>query len=108
MYKIGIIGDRASVIGFMALGFAVFEVNTPEEATTVLTREVESGEFGVLFLTEELALSMADTLAKYKELPLPAITVIPGKDGGNGFGLATIKDAVIRAVGADIVFRDEK
>ena len=108
MYKIGIIGDRASVLGFMALGFAVFEANTPEEAATVLAREVASGEFGVLFLTEELALPMADTLAKYKELPLPAITVIPGKDGGNGFGLATIKDATIRAVGADIVFRDEK
>ena len=108
MYKIGIIGDRASVIGFMALGFTVFEVNTPEEAADLLERAVKGGEFGVLFLTEELAQPLADTLAKYKDMPLPAITVIPGKDGGNGFGLATIKDAVIRAVGADIVFRDEK
>ena len=36
MYKIGIIGDRESVLCFSALGFAVFEVEDAKSAETVL------------------------------------------------------------------------
>ena len=32
MYKIGIIGDRDTVLGFMALGFVVEDVSSAEEA----------------------------------------------------------------------------
>jgi V/A-type H+-transporting ATPase subunit F len=44
-----------------------------------------------------------EEIACYKDLPLPAITVIPGRTGGKGIGLASIKRAVERAVGADIL-----
>ena len=32
MHKIAVIGDRESVIGFLALGFSVFSVDGKEEA----------------------------------------------------------------------------
>ena len=103
MYKIGIIGDRESVLCFSALGFAVFEVEDAKSAETVLKKAADSKEFAVLFITEDLARSMDETIGRYKDLPLPAITVIPGRGGSTGYGLAGIKKAVERAVGADIL-----
>jgi V/A-type H+-transporting ATPase subunit F len=55
MHKIGIIGDRDSVLGFMALGFAVHEVQGAEEAAQKISELVKSGEYAVIFITEDLA-----------------------------------------------------
>ncbi len=103
MYKIGIIGDRESVLCFSALGFAVFEVEDAKSAATVLKNAAESKDFAVLFITEDLARELDEIIDRYKDAPLPAITVIPGRQGGTGYGLANIKRAVERAVGADIL-----
>ena len=51
MHKIGIIGDRDSVLGFMALGFAVHEVNDETEAAQKITELVKGGEYAVIFIT---------------------------------------------------------
>lgn len=103
MYKIGIIGDRESVLCFSALGFTIFEVNDAENAATVLKNAAESKEFAILFIVEDLAAQIDETIDRYKDLSLPAITVIPGRGGSAGYGLANIKKAVERAVGADIL-----
>ena len=108
MYKIGIIGDRDSVLGFMALGFAVHEANESAAAAEKLHTLVASGEYAALFITEDLALSIEEDIARYKDAPLPAITVIPGAKGSTGYGMANIKSAVERAVGADILFKNEE
>ncbi|MBQ7384024.1 MAG: V-type ATP synthase subunit F, partial [Clostridia bacterium] len=44
MYKIGIIGERDSVLGFMALGFSVHEAADTGEAERLLHTLVKSGE----------------------------------------------------------------
>ena len=106
MYKIGIIGDRDSTLCFMALGFSVFEASNPEQAKAHLHKAAKSGEYAVLFITEDLAVALDEDMARYKDDPLPAITVIPGKNGSTGYGAASIRAAVERAVGADILFRE--
>ncbi len=103
MYKIGIIGDRDSTLCFMALGFSVFEASTPEQAKEHLHKAAKSGAYAVLYITEDLAVALEEDMAKYKDDPLPAITVIPGRNGSNGYGAASIRAAVERAVGADIL-----
>ena len=107
MYKIGIIGERDSVLGFMALGFSVHEAADVGEAERLLHTLVKSGEYAVIFIVENYAVKLEEDIAKYKDLPLPAITVIPGVMGGNGYGMANIKTAVERAVGADILFKND-
>ena len=107
MYKIGIIGERDSVLGFMALGFSVHEAADTGEAERLLHTLVKSGEYAVIFIVENYAVKLEEDIAKYKDLPLPAITVIPGVTGGNGYGMANIKTAVERAVGADILFKND-
>ncbi len=107
MYKIGIIGERDSVLGFMALGFSVHEAKDTAEAEKKLRELVKSGEYAVIYLVENFAMELEDELAKYKDMPLPAITVIPGRTGSRGYGMANIKNAVERAVGADILFKED-
>ena len=108
MYKIGIIGDRDSVLGFMALGFSVHEAQKSSDAAIKLHELARSGEYAVVFITENFALEIGEDIARYKDLPLPAITVIPGGAGSTGYGMASIKSAVERAVGADILFKNEE
>lgn len=106
MYKAGIIGERGSVLGFMALGFSVLEAEDAAAARDQLHRAAKSGEYAVLFLIENYAEELAEDIARYKDAPLPAITIIPGRDGGNGYGMAQLKNAVERAIGADILFKE--
>ncbi|MBQ0010301.1 MAG: V-type ATP synthase subunit F [Ruminococcus sp.] len=106
MYKIAVIGDRDSVLGFMAVGFSVFPTESAEEAARHLHRLVKE-EYAVIYLTEELAEALSEDIAKYKDDPLPAIIPLPSRAGTLGLGLGNIKKSVERAVGADILFREE-
>ena len=105
MYKIAIIGDRDSVLGFMALGFATFEASDAQSAAKMLHRLARDESYAVIFVIEDLAEKIVDDIAKYKDSPLPAIVSVPGRAGSSGFGMNNIRSAVERAVGADIIFK---
>ncbi len=106
MYKVGIIGNRDAVQGFMALGFSVHEAATAEDAARELHAMAKSGEFGVIFLTERYAMELEEETARYRDLPIPAIVSIPGQEGSLGYGMNNLRHAVERAVGADILFKE--
>ena len=102
MYKIGVIGDRESVLGFKAVGLSVFPCDEPEEARRIL-KEIAKQDFAIIYVTEQLAVQLTSELARYKDSLTPAIILIPGKEGSLGIGMANVKTAVERAVGADIL-----
>ena len=106
MYKIGIIGDRDTVLGFMALGFAVEDVTNAEEAAKKLHAMAKSGSYAVIFITENYAAQIEEDVNRYKDMPLPAVVSIPGQGGSTGYGMNNIRSAVERAVGADILFKE--
>jgi len=103
MYKIAVLGDRESVMGFKALGLDVHTAETVEEARKTLHDMAKTGEYAVIYLTEQLAAEMQDEVARYKDQLTPAIILIPGKAGSLGIGMANVKSAVERAVGSDII-----
>ena len=107
MPKICMIGDRDSVLGFMALGYDVHEAYGAEEAAAVLHRLARNPENAVIFITERYAMQIEETVNLYKDLPLPAILSVPGFEGSTGYGMNSIKSAVERAVGADILFKND-
>ncbi len=115
MYKIGVIGDRADISGFIALGYGVFDVSSADEARAVLKNLVKQGEgdesadrYAIVFITEKYATLLADDIAHYTSRTLPAITSLPeaAADGKMSFGMKKLKSHVEKAVGADILFRD--
>ena len=103
MYKIGVIGDPVSVVGFKAVGLDVFPCEEGREARKLIRRLAES-EYAILYIPEDLAEEAAGEIDKYSDSRLPAIILIPGKDGESGNGLMSVRKAVERAVGADILF----
>lgn len=103
MYKIGVIGNRDAVLGFMSVGFAVWEADSAETAAQCLHAMVKSGEYGVIFITENFAMEIEESIAAYSDLPTPAIVSIPGESGSLGYGMNSLRRAVERAVGVDIL-----
>ena len=103
MYKIAVLGDRESVMGFKALGLDVHTAETVEEAKKALHDMAKTGEYAVIYLTEQFAAEMQEEVARYKDQLTPAIILIPGKAGSLGIGMANVKSAVERAVGSDIL-----
>ena len=101
MSKIAVLGDRDSVLGFRALGLAVFPVNSAEEAAKELSH-LAKANYAIIYITEQLAQQLTAEIARYKDAPLPAVILIPGKTGSLGIAGAALHDAVERAVGADI------
>lgn len=101
-YKLAVLGDRESVLGYRTLGFEVRACENEAEAAGELHALAKEG-FAVIYITEQLASAMEAEIAKYKDSPLPAIILIPGKGGSLGIGMKSVHNAVERAVGADIL-----
>lgn len=104
--KIAVLGEKASVMGFRAVGFEVFECDAAEEIERIVAQLVKE-QYGVVFLTEQALAKAPQLLEKYKNERIPAIIPIPGRDGTLGIGMANVRKNVERAVGADILFGNE-
>ncbi|NLL06660.1 MAG: V-type ATP synthase subunit F [Clostridiaceae bacterium] len=106
MFKIGVIGDKDSILGFKAVGMSVFPVTTPFEGQEILEKIAEEN-YAVIYITEHVAKDIVQTIDKYSDRRFPAIIPIPSNQGSLGIGMSGVKKSVERAVGADILFRDE-
>ena len=104
MYKVAVIGGRDTIMCFKALGLDVYAADKPEEARKVL-REITGPEssYAIIYISENLAVGIKKEIDKYKDSPMPAIILIPGREGSLGIGKAALQDAVERAVGIDIL-----
>ena len=89
MYKIAVLGDRDSVLGFKALGLDTYFVETTDEARHTL-HQLAKEDYAIIYVTEQLAANLS------------ADILIPGKTGSLGIGAQALQSAVERAVGADI------
>ncbi len=106
MYKIAVLGDRDSVLGFKALGLDIFPVEGVEEGRQTLHKLAKSAdsqaEYAIIYVTEQLAQSVRPDIDRYKTSVTPAVILIPGKGGSLGLGAQALQSAIERAVGADI------
>ena len=102
MYKIAVMGDRDSVLGFRALGLDVYPCEDPNEARKTLHR-LARNDYAVIYITEQLSALVSGAIDRYKDEVTPAIILIPGKNGSLGMGERALQSAVERAVGADIL-----
>ena len=102
MYKIAVMGDRDSVLGFRALGLDVFPCEEAQEARRQL-HHLARNDYAVIYITEQLSTLIPGEIQRYKDEVTPAIILIPGKNGSLGLGAGALQSAVERAVGADIL-----
>lgn len=101
MYKVGVIGDRDSVIGFRAIGMAVYDTESAQEAGEYL-RQMVRENYAVIFITEKLAEENLEMLRELRSQKLPAVIPIPSITGSTGIGMKQVRESVRKAVGMDI------
>ena len=104
MLKIAVIGSAQTVMGFKALGLEACPAANADEARKALKRlTAEGSEYAIIYIEENLYVQLSTEVDKFKDSPLPAIILIPGKDGSSGLGLSALNAAVERAVGTNIL-----
>jgi V/A-type H+-transporting ATPase subunit F len=104
-YKIAVIGDRESVMGFRALGLDVFPADE-ESAKEVFKRVIPSEQgpgYAIVYITEELTIPLRAEIDALKDELIPAIIPIPSKNGTLNLGMTALNHAVERAVGSNIL-----
>ena len=110
MLKIAVIGGRDTVMGFKALGLETYAASNAKEAgqtLRALTRETEGEDkYAIIYIEDNLAAELGKEIDKFKDSPMPAIILIPGREGSNGMGRAALQQAVEKAVGMNILGDD--
>ena len=102
MSEIAMIGDRDSILGFKALGVAIFPINTKDESVETL-QEVVKQEYKVAFITEQMAPSPEEIARIVGDRTFPVVTMIPSNRGSTGLAMQRLKMLVRKAAGADIL-----
>lgn len=102
MVKIAVLGDAESIKGFSCVGLSLFPVDLGEAKATF--KKLTAGDFGIIYITEEIAQELSEEIAEFDEKMLPAIIPIPGVKNNNGIGLSRLKASVEKAIGSDIIF----
>ena len=103
-YKIAVIGDRESVMGFRALGLDVFPADTDsvKDVFAAVVR-TEDPAYAIIYITEELTIPLKTEIAALKDELTPAVIPLPSKDGTLNLGMEALNSAVERAVGSNIL-----
>ncbi|MFU0825215.1 MAG: V-type ATP synthase subunit F [Clostridium sp.] len=102
MYKIGVVGDKDSVLAFKTIGIDVYPVIEPDEARKTIDR-MAMEKYAVIFVTEQVAKDIDETIERYNKETLPAVILIPSNQGSLNIGMQRIKDNVEKAVGVNIL-----
>jgi len=100
--KIGVVGDKDSVLAFKALGIDVFPVVEYDEAKKTVDR-LARDNYAVIFVTEQVAQGIEETIERYNKEVLPAVILIPSNQGTLNIGMQRISDNVEKAVGVNIL-----
>ncbi|NLY73660.1 MAG: V-type ATP synthase subunit F [Tissierellia bacterium] len=102
MYRVAILGDRESVLAFQALGLEIYSPHDSGETRDTLDRLARE-DVGVIFITEQLAVQIPETIARYDDALTPAVILIPSGAGSLGIGMDKINRNVEKAVGSNIL-----
>ncbi|WP_066823636.1 V-type ATP synthase subunit F [Clostridium tepidiprofundi] len=102
MYKIGVVGDKDSVLAFKAIGIDVYPVVEAEEARKVVDK-LAYNNYAVIFVTEQVAQNIEETIERYNKMMLPAVILIPSNQGSLNIGMKKISENVEKAVGVNIL-----
>lgn len=102
MHKVGVVGDKDSILAFKALGIDVYPVIEVEEARKAIDK-MALNNYAVIFVTEQIAQHLDETIERYNRQMLPAVILIPSNQGSLNIGMQRIRDNVEKAVGVNIL-----
>ena len=110
-YTVAIIGPKAVISGFRALGVIPFDAEDSQTALDILKkikRDLNdpnaSEKIATVIMIESIAHDIpSDELEKISRGALPALVLLPGLGGSHGVGVAKLKALAEKAIGSDIL-----
>lgn len=102
MFKVAVVGDKDSILAFKALGVDVFTAYEREEVRRIVD-SIARNNYGIIFITEQLAKLIPDTIERYNKEIIPAVILIPSNQGTLNIGMDKISERVEKAVGTNIL-----
>ena len=96
------LGDKDSILGFMALGVDTFPIYDEEEARRTVD-SIARENYGIIFITEQVASLIPETIKRYDDKIIPAVILIPSNQGTLNIGMDKINSNVEKAVGINIL-----
>lgn len=100
--KIAAIGDKDIMLIFKAIGADVHPVTQHSQAASKIKQLAREG-YGIIFITENIAAELDQLIKSYSDKFLPSIVVIPGLGERNNYALKRLRQAIIKAVGIDVI-----
>ncbi len=76
MFKIGVVGDKDSILAFKALGIDVYPVVGSEEGKRTIDK-MAAEKYAIIFVTEQIAKDLEETIERYNRELIPAVILIP-------------------------------
>lgn len=105
MYKIAVVGDKESILGFSAIGMDMYPAYEEEDIKKVIPQLIEEN-YAIIYITENVSIKAEKYLTKIQTNRIPAIITIPSNTGSMQWGEKRIKDMVQKAVGIEINFKE--
>jgi len=111
-YNIAIIGPKAIISGFKALGVTPFNAEEGVQALEILKKikkdldenTPDAQKFAVVIIIESIARDIPEgDMDKISDGALPAIVELPGLEKSHGAGVAKLKRLAEKAIGSDIL-----
>lgn len=106
LLRLGAVGEEDAILAFKAIGAITIPAYTEDEITLALHQLSRQG-IPVIFITEQAAQLATEAVSKYDQTMDTAIIPIPGIKGTDGYGAKRVRDNVIKAIGADILTKND-
>lgn len=108
--KIAAFGEKDIMLIFKAAGVEVFPLSGEGGEVPDMEKKfrqiVDSG-YGIIFITETIALKLDHLIREYEDKFQPSIVVIPGPGERKDYAVKNLRRIIIKAVGADIMSEKE-
>jgi len=108
--KVAAFGENDIMLIFKAAGIDVFplagKIEEINEAENKLRQLVSEG-YGIIFMTETIALKLDHLVKEYANETLPSIVIIPGLGKRSKYAIKNLRRSLIKAVGVDIMIEEE-
>lgn len=101
-HKIAVVGEKDSIMPFKMIGFDIHPARSAPQARAII-KQLADSNYGIIFITEELAQQMMETIAYYREKVVPSVILIPNYKGSFNIGLQNIQENVEKAIGTNIL-----
>lgn len=104
--RMAIIGDGDGALVFRSAGMDAYAAEDGAEAKRLLVRLAK--EYQVIFVTDVFAAQMEEEMSAYAAGPYPIVLSVPSVRGGNGYGGKLLRRQSERALGMDILPREQE